>query len=80
MHRRLAHAGHLSLCGHRRRFHFTNPRPIVAGIASLHRWRRQILKVWSPVDAFAGLVFVGMLAGSCWVWYKSFDWLAVTLL
>lgn len=70
MQRRLAHAGHVFHGGPRRRVHFAVPRAIVFAVATLHRWRRQVLRVWSPVDALPGAVFFSLMAGSCWAWWR----------
>lgn len=79
MDRRLAHAGSHSHFAPRRRFRFTALRPIVLAIASLHRWRRQILKVWSPVDSLSGTVLMGLMAASCWIWWQLGKLLAAML-
>ena len=80
MDRRLAHAGPHSDLAPRRRFQFTASRLVVSAVASIHRWRRQVLRVWNPIDAFAGLVLMGLLGGSCWTWCQLIGWISVILL
>lgn len=79
MHRRLAHAGHAAHYAPRRRFRFAVPRFAISALATLHCWRRQTLRVWSPVDALPGLVFFALMAGSCWAWWRLGEFVVTAL-